>query len=40
MAPKPNVNPEHPEDQPVWTDTQDDPWPPEDQPDPNPEGTE
>lgn len=33
MVPKPNTNPDHPEDMPVWTDTQDAPWPPqEDQP--------
>lgn len=25
--PKPNIDPEHPDDNPTWTDTQDDPKP-------------
>jgi hypothetical protein len=38
--PTPNTNPEHPEDMPVWTDTQDPTWPPADQPDPAPKEIE
>ena len=26
-TPKPNIDPEHPDDNPTWTDTQDDPKP-------------